>query len=103
MSIDILNHIKRHVTAETIQLTLHAQQEMINDAVGTDELIEALQNCQIIENYPDHRRGPCCLVCSRTSKDRFLHIVCTTQQPELIIITVYEPAAPKWKTPYKRG
>ncbi len=33
---------------------------------------------------------------------RTLHIVCTTAQATLIIITVYEPLPPKWTTPTQR-
>ncbi|MBM4122800.1 MAG: DUF4258 domain-containing protein [Nitrospira sp.] len=57
---------------------------------------------QVIENYPEHRRGPCCLLNGQTERGRPLHIVCTTAQPSLIIITAYEPRPPKWVTPTQR-
>jgi hypothetical protein len=37
-----------------------------------------------------------------TDKGRPLHIVCTTAQPMLILITVYEPRPPKWRTARER-
>ena len=55
------------------------------------------------ENYATHRRGACCLVGGTTRAGRPLHIVCTTAQPVLVIITVYEPKPPKWITPIQRS
>ncbi len=48
------------------------------------------------------RRGACSLVSGLSQEGRPLHIVCTTAQPLLILITVYEPKPPKWVTPRKR-
>jgi hypothetical protein len=55
-----------------------------------------------LENYPEHRRGACCLLSGFTHGGRRIHIVCTTARPVLIIITVYEPRPPKWVTPTRR-
>jgi Domain of unknown function (DUF4258) len=54
-------------------------------------------------HYPDHRRGACCLLCGYTDSGRPLHLVCTTLQSPVILITVYEPKLPKWETPTQRG
>jgi hypothetical protein len=55
-----------------------------------------------LEHYPEHRRGACCLVNGSTEEGRPLHVVCTTGQPLLILITVYEPRSPRWLTPRER-
>jgi hypothetical protein len=34
---------------------------------------------------------------------RDIHVVCTTAQSRLIIITVYLPVPPKWVSPTQRG
>lgn len=99
----MIHHIAKHIEAGSIYFTLHARQEMINDKVTVEELLDALRNGQVIENYPNHKRGPCCLVSGKTFMERFLHIVCTTDLPELVIITVYKPSPPKWITPDIRG
>jgi hypothetical protein len=99
---DIEASIKQYAANRRIKLTLHAQTEMSNDDVSVSELLAVLHDCVMIENYPDHRRGECCLVCGKGC-NRFLHVVCATSLPELLIITVYVPSPPKWETPYKRG
>lgn len=89
--------------AGLLKLTVHAHAEMIEEDITAAELSKCLINCALLENYPDHKRGACCLVCGQGETDRYLHVVCTSDLPELIIITVYEPKFPKWETPYKRG
>jgi hypothetical protein len=98
----ILKRIRAQAAAENVRVTQHAQQEMIEENILLDEVLEAIDAGQILEDYPKHRRGACCLINGLTQDDRSLHIVCTTAQPVLIIITVYEPKSPKWITPTQR-
>ena len=98
-----LQRIRAQSAAEEIRITIHAQQEMVDEDISLDQVRQAVANSQILENYPEHRRGPCCLVSGDTVAGRPLHVVCTTAQPVLIIITTYEPKPPKWATPTQRG
>ena len=99
----ILEQIRVQAAAENIRITQHAQQEMVEEDIALDEVLQVIATGQILENYPEHRRGACCLLNGMTRQSRPLHIVCTTAQPVLIIITVYEPKPPKWVTPTQRG
>lgn len=98
----ILNQIKEQVDKRLIRFTLHAHQKMALENVKVSDLVNALSNTQLLENYSEYERGPCCLVCGKTKTGRQIHIVCTATQPELVIITIYEPTLPKWITPYQR-
>jgi hypothetical protein len=98
----VLEQIRAQANTGSIRVTQHAQQEMAEEDITLDEVLEAIATGQILENYPEHRRGACCLLNGPTRKSRPLHIVCTTTLPMLIIITVYEPKPPKWKTPTQR-
>ena len=98
----VLERMRAQAGAEDMRITQHAQQEMTEENITLDEVLEAITVGQILENYPEHRRGACCLLNGFTSSDRPLHIVCTTARPKLIIITVYEPKPPKWITPTQR-
>lgn len=88
---------------ERIRVTAHAHQEMVEEAIPLDDVLYALRRAKVIENYADHRRGPCCLVHGQSVAGRDIHIVCTTSLDLAIIITVYEPKMPKWKDPFTRG
>ena len=95
--------IRAQARTENLRLTLHAHREMVEEDISLDCVIEALSTAEVLENYPEHRRGACCLALGYTRGNRPLHVVCATGQPVLIIITVYEPKPPKWITPTQRG
>jgi hypothetical protein len=98
----VLKRIRAQAKVENIRITQHAQQEMVGESIILDEVLEAIATGQVLENYPEHRRGACCLLNGLTQNGRPLHIVCTTARPVLIIVTVYEPMLPKWITPTQR-
>ena len=100
-----LERIRSQAAAGAVRISLHAHAAMADESFRLDDVLQALasDSAEIIENYPAHRRGPCCLVNSKTGGGRAVHVVCTTAQPALILITVYEPLPPKWVTPRQRG
>jgi hypothetical protein len=99
----VIARLRAQAAADAIRVSLHAHQEMVEENIEYGQVQAVLANPQMLENYPDHKRGPCCLVCGQTSSGRFVHVVCTTALEVAIIVTVYEPSPPKWLTPYVRG
>jgi hypothetical protein len=95
--------LRQQAGNDAIRITLHAHREMVEEDITLREVCDVLLDATLVENYPDHKRGACCLVCARTFKERYVHVVCTTSLEAVIIITVYEPKPPKWPTPYERG
>ncbi len=98
----VLARIKSQAATRAYRLTQHAQQEMVEEEIWLDEVLEAIESGEILEDYPGHRRGACCLLGGTTRQGRPVHLVCTSAQPLLILITAYEPRPPKWVTPRKR-
>lgn len=98
----LLARIKSQAEAGAFRVTQHAQQEMAEEEITLDEVGRAIRQGEILEHYPEHRRGACCLVNGCTDGGCPLPLVCTTAQPLLILITVYEPGPPKWPTPRER-
>jgi uncharacterized protein DUF4258 len=99
----VLEGIKSQAATGRIRVTQHAAEEMAEEEIGVDEVLQAIRSAEILEYYPEHRRGACCLLNCRTKAGRFLHVVCTTAQPVVVLITIYEPKPPKWVTPRSRG
>jgi hypothetical protein len=100
---EVARIIQQQARNDAFRITPHGQQEMVEEAITLDPLLQALRSCQILEDYPEHLRGACCLVLGYTEAGRPLHVVCTTSLPTLVIITVYEPQPPRWVTPTQRG
>lgn len=99
----IVARLQSQAESNAILLTVHAQQEMVDEGICLDDVFQVLFAPEVLENYTEHRCGPCCLVCGNTENGRFLYVVCTTARELAIIITVYEPRPPKWPTPFRRG
>jgi hypothetical protein len=100
---EIKRGILERIAGNHFRVTMHALEAMSEEGVTLDEVLEAIGDSRILENYGEHRRGPCCLLYGRTSVGRDLHVVCTTGNPILIVITVYEPRPPKFRTPTERS
>jgi hypothetical protein len=98
----VLARIQGQASAMDFRVTQHAQVEMDAEEITLDEVLAAIASGQILENYAEHKRGPCCLIYGRTLQGRPLHVVCTSAQPLLILITIYEPLPPKWASPTQR-
>jgi len=99
----IIEQLSRQAKNDQFRITAHAHQEMVEENIRLNDLVDALEQATLIENYPQHRRGPCCLVCGSDKEGIYLHIVCTTSLDPATIITVYEPKSPKWINPFTRG
>ena len=84
---------KIKVSSYTIKFSSHAKEEMLNDEFG-----EALNEGEVIEEYPKDRPYPSYLMYGKTNKGRPLHIVCAVIKKEktLVIITVYHPNPELW-------
>lgn len=94
--------IQDAVSHHSLLLTAHADEKAREEGITMQEIRQAIMSGEIIEDYPEHRRGPCCLVCGRTAGGRDIHVVITNERVPPRIITVYEPKPPHWLTPRER-
>ena len=72
MPIDI-QKIKDSVDSGKIKWTEHVAKRLISRHISPNEVLQALSNGRIIEDYP----FPSCLVFGCTVQNRKLHIVCS--------------------------
>lgn len=97
MTADFLNII-RAAAAKRIIYTEHALDEMNREEemITKDEIREIVGKGQIIEDYPEDKRGRSCLMFAYSSKRRPVHVVCSPKEDYLGVITAYIPSAEKW-------
>ena len=71
--------------------------------IRVDDVLEALDRGEIIEEYSDDQPYPSCLILGRTLTERPLHVVCAPVVAErrLIVITTYRPDPVKWDADFK--
>jgi hypothetical protein len=73
----------------------HAVKGMIKRNIERIEIEEAVRVGDIIEEYPDDKYSPSCLIYGRTKSGRHLHIQLSIP-PTVVIITAYEPDESEW-------
>ncbi|OGL41007.1 MAG: hypothetical protein A3C43_04945 [Candidatus Schekmanbacteria bacterium RIFCSPHIGHO2_02_FULL_38_11] len=98
-----IENIQKSVRNSEYYFSKHGDQERQNDNLTIEEVEEALLSGKILEQYKDTGRGKSCLVAGFTEIGKPIHIICGKRGIWLVIITVYIPRPPKFKTPYERG
>jgi len=81
-------------------LTNHARIEAKKDTIRMDDIVESLCSGELVEDYPEHRRGHCCLMFG-WSAERPIHSVCRVIKNEILIITTYIPTLAEWQPDFK--
>lgn len=83
--------------------TFHALDEMNeeDEIITTDEVRLVVLNGEIIEDYPDDKRGHSCLMLGIPNDKRPVHVVCAPKDEYLAIITAYIPILKKWEADFK--
>jgi len=57
-----VERIRVQAASGTVRVTEHAHVEMVEEKISLAEILEAANSAEILENYPTHKRGPCCLL-----------------------------------------
>ena len=97
------NWIKNKIKVSDYNFSRHGDKERQNDNLSIQEVEEAISNGKILEQYEESIRGESCLVVGFTNYGKPVHVVCGKSDDQLVIITVYIPAPPKFKNPFERG
>ena len=98
-----LEWIQRCVRDGGFLYSRHGDRERGNDALTVEEVEQAILTGRILEQYDDTGRGESCLVVGFTHGGKPVHVVCGQWDEQMVIITVYIPTPPKFKTPFERG
>jgi len=88
---DIIDSIKKG----KIRITDHADEEIHNDSLTFEEVFVSVIGGEIIEEYPDDKYSPSCLIYGRTKSSAHLHVQLSIP-PTVVIITAYEPDESEW-------
>jgi len=101
--VSLIEELRQKFAQDAFEFSKHATDQALLRNILVDEIREAAQTAEIIEDYPDDKYGPSCLLLGFTSAGRPLHIQCSyPSRPLLKIITVYEPSESEWMEYRKR-
>ena len=93
----LIEEIREKIEAEQFEFSKHAVDQSIIRRISIQETREVFGDAEVIEDYPEDRYGPSCLILGRTRAGRPLHIQCSyPSRPLIKIITLYEPDTDLW-------
>ena len=93
----MIEEIRKKIAQSQFEFTQHATDQSILRRISVRELRDAIANGEVIEDYPEDKYGPSCLILGMTQAGRPLHIQCSyPSRPLVKIITLYEPDPRRW-------
>ena len=93
----MIEEIRNKIVQNQFEFSQHALNQSILRQISVQALREAIANGEIIEDYPDDKYGPSCLIVGFTVAARPLHVQCSyPSRPLVKIITLYEPNPELW-------
>ena len=93
----LIDELREKIEADRFEFSKHAVDRIITRRIRVQELREAVTGGTVIEDYPDDKYGPSCLIFGTTLAGRPLHVQCSyPSRTPVRIITVYEPTPDLW-------
>ena len=93
----MIRELRSKIANGQFEFSQHAVDQTLIRHITVQEIREAVANGQIVEDYPDDKYGPTCLLLGFTLSDRPLHILCSyPSRPLVRIVTLYEPDPEQW-------
>lgn len=93
----LIGQIRAKVAQDLFEFSQHATDMSLLRDITVQEIRDTVATGELIEDYPDDKYGPSCLIFGLTQQRRAIHIQCSyPSRPLLKIITVYEPDPDEW-------
>ena len=93
----MIEEIRHKIVSKLYEFSKHAVDQSIIRNITIQEVQEAFVCGEIIEDYPNDKYGPSCLILGYTQAQRPLHIQCSYPSRTIVkIITLYEPDPNLW-------
>jgi hypothetical protein len=95
--------LRQKISHGQVEYSLHAVRQMVARGISPEEVAQTVLAGEVIEDYPDDKYGPSCLVCGTTTDKRWLHVQCThPSRPLVKVVTLYEPDPAEWDKTFKQ-
>lgn len=98
---EILNLVQRG----EIMVSEHGYEEIAADDIRVRDIVSGVAHAEVIEDYPEYRKGPCVLVLQSGRDGRPIHTVwgiprgCSSPA---VLITAYRPDPERWTDDFRR-
>ena len=89
---------RRYNRPENYIITQHGRRRLAERGIFLRDVISAVQNGEIIEEYPEDYPYPSCLILDSAQP---LHVVASLQDGCIYLITAYIPDRNRWQSDLK--
>jgi hypothetical protein len=93
----LIDEIRGKFARDEFEFSRHAVDQTIRRRIAVAEIRQAVLAGEIIEDYPEDKYGPSCLLFGKTVSSRPLHVhISYSSRPVIKVVTVYEPDPNQW-------
>ena len=96
-----IDDFRKYNRSENIVISLHGQLRLNERNISVDDVMNAIDNGEIIEQYPKDFPFPSCLILGIAIAGRYIHIVVSMNEDTIYLITAYVPSPDKWESDLK--
>jgi hypothetical protein len=96
---ETLAKVRELVKARQVRVSQHAITELLDDGISLQSVIDGIEAATVVEDYPEHARGPCVLCLQQVDADRPVHVLwgIAARSPGIAtLITAYRPDPERW-------
>ena len=86
---------------ENIAITKHAKNRLHERDITVEDIKAAIQTGDTIKQYENDKPFPSCLLLGKTVQNEYIHVVASTDNGYLYIITAYYPDETEWESDFK--
>lgn len=87
--------------AENYVVTMHSRRRMNERGILLRDVMHAVEDGEIIEQYPEDYPFPSCLILGVTIAEKYLHAVVSLDEGHIYLITAYYPSETGWEADMK--
>jgi hypothetical protein len=92
-----IDEIREQLQSGKFEFTRHGLKRLVERNISRSEIMATGDNAIIIEDYPDDKYSPSCLILGLTINNRPLHLQVSRRESDILtIITLYEPDQTEW-------
>ena len=97
-----IEEIRKQLAGGSYILSIHAFERIVERNISEEEIRFAGSNSELIEDYPDDKYSPSCLLLGYTNEGNPLHLQVSRQKGKYVkIITIYYPDVEEWLNNYR--
>ncbi|MCB1193882.1 MAG: DUF4258 domain-containing protein [Leptospiraceae bacterium] len=93
-----IQNVRNSIKDGSFRVSDHAVDEMQEDDLDLNNVLHSVENGEIIEEYPESRIAPSCLIFGNDYETKPVHSVWGYFKKKLfsVLVTVYRPSQEEW-------